>query len=203
MPGFLGRYLAGIWECTMPQSLLWWSEYTDTELYPEATRPTHRRERPCSAPTWSWLSVEGRVSTWGRGALTLARLLGFTYDLAGEDTYGPCKKASITLLGKVELVEIDLKPHEKKPAYLLGRPGINEHFDFLSDTNPFEFSLQEVKQAQIIALQVGFSPSPLGSHNCIILKLNPGFSRDYVRLGIADCGDNWFSSNERHIITVI
>jgi Heterokaryon incompatibility protein (HET) len=40
MPPFLGRYLAGIWECTLPNGLLWWSEYTNSKLYPSGSK-TH------------------------------------------------------------------------------------------------------------------------------------------------------------------
>lgn len=204
MPEILGRYLAGIWECTLPQNLLWWSEYTDVKLYPELSKATHKRKKPSSVPTWSWLSIEGRVSTWGRGLITTVEVLGFKYTLSGKDPYGACEEASIMLSGKAEHVEIVLDSVlETATTYYVRRPGVDEHFDFLSDTNPFEFCLEELKGSQIIALQVGISPGSSKPHNCLILKLLLGSSAAYERLGIADCGYEWFPSQERRIITLV
>lgn len=60
MPDALGRYLAGIWECTLPEGLLWWSEFTNPKLYGPGTK-THWRAQPPCVPTWAWLSIEGCV----------------------------------------------------------------------------------------------------------------------------------------------
>lgn len=46
----LGTYLAGIWECSLPDGLLW------TTAHPSRSRPSQYR-----APSWSWASVEGEV----------------------------------------------------------------------------------------------------------------------------------------------
>ncbi|EON62855.1 hypothetical protein W97_02080 [Coniosporium apollinis CBS 100218] len=46
----LGTYLAGIWECSLPDGLLW------TTVHPSRSRPSQYR-----APSWSWASVEGLV----------------------------------------------------------------------------------------------------------------------------------------------
>lgn len=206
MPEILGRYLAGIWECTLPRSLLWWSEYTDRKLYPESPKATHERKQPCSVPTWSWLSIEGRVSTWGRGPITTADLLGFKYTLSGKDPYVACEEASIMLFGKVEHVEIVFDSvSESATTYSVRRPGFDEYFDFLSDTNPFEFCLEELRESQVIAFQVGISPGSSKPYSCLILKLLPGSSATYKRLGIADCGYEWFPSqvDQRRIVTLV
>ena len=83
LPPYLGRYLAGIWECTLPNGLLWWSEYTNPKLYPLGLK-THWRERPCPAPTWTWLSVEGRVSTWGMYGFSLVTTREVSYQVMSE-----------------------------------------------------------------------------------------------------------------------
>ena len=206
MPEILGQYLAGIWERTLPGSLLWWSEYTDAKLYPESLKATHERKKSSSVPTWSWLSIEGRVSTWGRGPITTVVLLGFKYTLSGKDPYGACEEASIILSGKAEHVDIVLNSvPESATTYSVRRPGVDEYFDFLSDTNPLEFGLEELKESQIIALQVGISSGCFKPYNCLILKLRllPGSSAAYERLGIADCGHEWFPSQEHRVITLV
>ncbi|CZR66430.1 uncharacterized protein PAC_16331 [Phialocephala subalpina] len=204
MPETLGRCLAGIWEYTLPRNLLWWSKYTDAKLHPESSKATHERKKPSSIPMWSWLSIEGRVSTWGRGPITTVELLGFTYILSDKDAYGACKGASIMLSGKAEYVEIVLHSvPEMAITYAVRRSGVDEYFDFLSDTNPFEFCLEELKGSQIIALQVGISPGNFARYNCLILKFLLGSSAAYERLGIADCGLEWFPSQERRIITLV
>jgi len=48
------RYHAGLWESHMPGSLLWWTLGGD--------RPRQEPESQSRPPSWSWASIEGRVS---------------------------------------------------------------------------------------------------------------------------------------------
>ena len=48
-----GRYLAGLWEDSLFEDLMWWVTETDS---PQARRPKEWR-----APSWSWASIEGRI----------------------------------------------------------------------------------------------------------------------------------------------
>lgn len=112
------------------------------------------------------------------------KLLGSTYTLSSQDPYGACGEASIVLSGKAEHVEIVLDPvPETAASYFVRRLGVDEYFDFLTDTNPFEFSSEELKRSQIIALQIGEFPGSPKPYSCLILKLLPGSSATYERLG--------------------
>lgn len=74
----LGDYLAGIWEYTLPKGLFWWSD--TTHLTPCSSRnATHWRDKTHNIPTWSWLSIEGRVCTWGRIHTSLIDILNVSY----------------------------------------------------------------------------------------------------------------------------
>jgi hypothetical protein len=191
MPGILGQYLAGIWSFTLPGALLWWSEYTNPVLHLESHKKSHCRKRPCSIPTWSWLSIEGRVSTWGRNPQTTVRILDIPYALARKDPYGPCKDASIVIDGMLVPVEIIAEPAGDEPtAHSIRRPSTQEPFRLLSDTNPLEFSNEELSQSKIMALQ--FSSSVADRCSCIILKLVSGTPSTYERVGIAECPRIWF-----------
>jgi hypothetical protein len=48
-----GRYLAGLWEDSLFEDLMWWVTESDC---PQARRPKEWR-----APSWSWASIEGRI----------------------------------------------------------------------------------------------------------------------------------------------
>ncbi|CAL1702870.1 unnamed protein product [Somion occarium] len=52
-----GKYLAGLWEATLLEDLLWFKDYET--IFP---RPAKYR-----APSWSWASVEGRIIAYTTG----------------------------------------------------------------------------------------------------------------------------------------
>lgn len=201
MPNLLGRYLAGIWECTLPGGLLWWSEHTDPALYPERTL-THQRARQSCVPSWSWLSIDGRVSTWGRCSVPLVCILHVQYEPSQGDEYGPCRVGEILILGQTVLVEVasatlDDRPREKK----IKLPNINETFRFITDTNPFEFSDGDLKTSTLLALR--FSHSELSYVYAIIMRLVPGSGDRFERLGIAECPSEWFARQPPRIVTML
>jgi hypothetical protein len=198
MPGFLGRFLAGIWECTLPEGLLWWSEYTDLHLYPERT-VTHRRTRPCHVPSWSWLSVDGRVSTWGRCYVPLVTVEHVHYIPCEKDQYGSCAEGKIQVLGKTVNVEVTSTGHDGGTSGRAVRlPNSKDNFGFLTDTNPFELSDEDLETSSLLALRFAVG-GPFLVH-AIIMRLVPDSSGRFERLGIAQCPEEWFT---RHVPTSI
>jgi hypothetical protein len=190
MSGLLGKYLAGIWECTLPGGLLWWSEYTNPSLYPVGTK-THRRIRPPCVPTWSWLSVEGRVSTWGRCWMSLVCILHIHYTTSGNDPYGQCTEGAISILGQAVAVEVVNAKRGDGPSDKEVRiPGRDDSFDFTTDTSPFELSDEDLKTSALLALRFAAGSHPFV--HAIILRLVPGPGDRYERLGIATCPNEWF-----------
>lgn len=54
---FLGEYWAGMWQKLTTAQLNWQTNEHNTEyIVPHCTRPSEKR-----APSWSWMSLEGRV----------------------------------------------------------------------------------------------------------------------------------------------
>ncbi|KAK7946087.1 uncharacterized protein PG986_010408 [Apiospora aurea] len=89
----LGCYLAGLWEKSLVQDLLW---YVPSEV--KSTRPA-----ATPVPSWSWASVTGGSQQLGSLQATTAvdplELVSFRVDLAGPDEFGPIKHAEITVRG--------------------------------------------------------------------------------------------------------
>ena len=112
-PGMCRAYLAGIREDSLSHGLFWWSEFTNPKFYPLGAK-TRRRDKNHQIPTWSWLSIEGRVSTWGmsQACFIVVEILIVHYIPAKDgDDYGPCGEGIITLSSSgvpTEVVEAKL-----------------------------------------------------------------------------------------------
>jgi hypothetical protein len=99
--GFLkDEYFAGLWRKSLPQSLLW-SPYDEEDL----PNPGYRASRPLEyrAPSWSWASVDSRISSFLCRALPsepiYATILDISTSLSGPDPYGQVKSGRITIRG--------------------------------------------------------------------------------------------------------
>lgn len=58
---FLGRYIAGLWGSSLPYDMAWRVEH----LTPDLQRPNEYR-----GPSWSWVSVNAKVSFWKRAEMS-------------------------------------------------------------------------------------------------------------------------------------
>jgi hypothetical protein len=87
----LGKYYAGIWECELPQGLLW---ETMGEEY-DATVAI--RLKDYVAPSWSWVSISDASIKRSFDMKPFAKLVDISYELATKSPYGPLKSASLTL----------------------------------------------------------------------------------------------------------
>jgi hypothetical protein len=92
------QYLAGLWQQTLSFDLLWTLKYDS-----KAGRP------PYQAPTWSWASVNGTITSWMHTSYDLSqntilyRLESFdirTQDITDIHQIGALVSASLTLTGK-------------------------------------------------------------------------------------------------------
>jgi hypothetical protein len=201
-PGFLGQYLAGIWETTLPGGLMWESESTNSELVSGASGRTHWRDRSSSIPTWSWLSIEGRVNTRGRPAKSLVITEVISYVLASHDPYGACKEAIIQVTGVTVPVEIiDDCEKEGCTGKVLKLRGKRECCTLIPDTIPLELSQEQLGNLDLIALR--FSHAYFIYCNSMILVPAAGTNDKYERLGIGECPWEWFEGRKRQTLLLI
>lgn len=91
-------YLAGLWRCELPQSLVW-------NLRGTGTRPPVYR-----APSWSWAAVDGRVNMaqWlaNPDDILLSSLIAAETTPLGEDETGQVLTGSVTLKGPLVTVKL-------------------------------------------------------------------------------------------------
>ncbi|KAI1391913.1 uncharacterized protein F4822DRAFT_425132 [Hypoxylon trugodes] len=205
MPGELGRYLRGLWEDTLPRGLLWWSEYTDTNRFyhQDPQKPTHVRPKGTYIPSWSWLSVEGRVSTWGRGQQSLVTNMDICYNLLGEDPYGNFGETTITLTAKTSSIKIRFELENSSYPVYVQREGSEKKHLFLPDTQPFEFPAEELSKLHLVALQFSLDGityedprRPRLRINALILRREAEGSARCKRIGIADVTEEAFSDHD-------
>ncbi|KAF4498972.1 heterokaryon incompatibility [Fusarium agapanthi] len=207
--GMLGRYLCGIWEESLPHSLLWWSEFKDLERFPSPDQQTTTHFRPAirSIPSWSWLSIEGRVSTWGRAVNVIARVTNISFKLAGDDPYGECKEAAITLQGPTTPMRVGSSSQPgNTTAPVVFEPASCKEYQFDADTHPFEYADSDLSNIPTMAL--GFSISGFrdlggGELCCIILRQVSGKSDRYQRIGLAYLPSRLFASAKVRDVIVV
>ncbi|KAI1759897.1 heterokaryon incompatibility protein-domain-containing protein [Hypoxylon sp. FL1150] len=178
---------------TMPRNLLWWSEYANTELFPRQYlhEATHVRSKDKSIPSWSWLSIESRVSTWGKAPLTLALILNIRYTLATDNIYGACKEGEIQLLAKRSSIKVSMTTQED---------GLSLFEVHREDTRPFEYSEDELSGLQMIALQ--FSLTNITIESMILCRENKGPAK-CGRVGIAAVSEEIFKGARLEEVVLI
>lgn len=97
----MGRYLAGIWECQLPQALLW--EQRDGLLERQAS--VGARPLQYQAPTWSWASISSSalLASDKYDRLT-CKLVKADCKLVSQDPYGQVSYGYMRLVGPTTTV---------------------------------------------------------------------------------------------------
>lgn len=182
-PRAFGRYLYGIWEDTLPVSLLWWSETADDDHPAADSATTHFRPRGKSIPTWSWMSVEGRVSTWGRRGKVVVEVTKVPTTLTSCDRYGKYTDPSIILKGHISEVAIQTSPDRLSQSVMGLGSQITNKLD--ADTHPFEYSDEELRNSRFIAVQICSMPGLRKDGLFLVLRETEENDETYERVGIA------------------
>lgn len=203
----LGRYVCGMWEKTLPLHLLWWSEYKDTSKFPrgESHSPTHMRSTDRRIPSWSWLSIEGRVIIGEDVANLWLRITDIEYRLAGDDPFGECGYAAITIVGAVAPVEVSRRRRDGSSWLVVRGQDSNPGGTLLADTQPFEYSDEELAESRLVALRVGLSQArrPPRRIRCLILRQEPEDTNRYRRIGVANTYHDMFNGVEEESLVLV
>jgi hypothetical protein len=96
----LGRYIAGCWEKTFTNDILWGGGYAPT-------RQLFGRPRYWRSPTWSWASNNGFAHPPISLQTSKLMILSYDIELAGKDEFGELKSASV--MAATRLLECTLK----------------------------------------------------------------------------------------------
>lgn len=142
--------LAGLWRSQLPFQLLWRTLTSNTLDGREAGLDNDgpvRRPRPLRAPTWSWLSIEGRVQFYHTYTLGLAEEGSVTalctvqhvqVDESLRDGQSYVVEGRITLQGALHPIRLGNDGRLAPPltadanstefAYISASPSVQEHF---------------------------------------------------------------------------
>jgi hypothetical protein len=161
-----GRYIAGIWDNMMPKSLFWYTPYAHTD------RPVKYR-----GPSWSWISIDGRVG-YSPSGNCLCEILSVEYMLENAGAlYGAVHSATLHIKGPVLTVEWrytrqdrqrqeDEQPQEDLSEFRWSREDSNDPQDpkLIVYLDARE---QTTEWGEVVLLAYGFSNH--GLHYCIAL----------------------------------
>ncbi|KAK8070432.1 hypothetical protein PG997_010635 [Apiospora hydei] len=204
--GSLGCYLAGLWEKSLVQDLLWY--------VPSEVKSARREASP--VPSWSWASVTGGSQQLGSLQATTAvdplELVSFRVDLAGPDEFGPIKYAEITVRGLLALGSWTAVPGSASghrfaqyhPCRIIstgssGRTGggycIDADYDFLDA----EGSRRLEEGCTVFCLKTGFVFYQ--HHVCLILRPLNEERTAFERIGLLqtahkDDVDSWYEGGQ-------
>lgn len=157
----MGRYLAGIWENSLPQALLWKTMVGIVEKNWEKRRPTEYR-----APSWSWASVEAECRTWIPDPEDEVdfhcRILDVQCTLASQDPHGHVSDGYLLLSAPVFWAKFRYekwRDDRKEPKYMLHFNGHSEKLDEDVPLENKEGSIPDESLVLIAVLESSMVPS--------------------------------------------
>lgn len=187
--GIMGNYIAGMWGSWLHSCLLWYSDHRSTRKRGSATT-THIRPGQ-DIPTWSWLSVEGLVSTWGRNPINLMKIVSINHQMSINDPYAESNTASLVLEGRIVPVKLtaELKA-SVLDRYRIKTESTSRFGLLIPDTNPLEIASDLLPDMNFVAIEYSVCMPPL--LNCLILRRDSKSLNTFRRLGIAELHVSFF-----------
>lgn len=211
--GIMGTYVCGVWTQWLRQSLFWWSEYDRGASESRKQRPHKRNPQ---IPTWSWLSIQGHINTWGRDPNAVVLVTGFEVpedevpeDVNASSSYSSAKIGLRGFLCMVELTAIEEPAEEKN--FKIRRAGdeeLEKSARLMPDTiDDFEVPLEELSYRTFYVLR--YSPITISFRdqpeywNCLVLISSKSEIDVFRRIGIAEIKHDWFRNCVDRDITLV
>jgi Heterokaryon incompatibility protein (HET) len=171
-----GRYLAGLWEDTLVEDLLWHIDF-----------PSARPEK-WRAPSWSWASVDNEASyLYVRdGVQALCEVLRFQGTPLGLDSYGELSSAIITLAGLTAVVSHHGDSFENSfeseiHQFFVIKPGRQRSIRVDADYFWYRNGPSKVSDEYVYLFKLAKDPYYMYS---LILRCVDSSSETYERIGI-------------------
>jgi hypothetical protein len=127
----------------------------------------------------------------------LVKVLDVQYVLRGPDKYGPCTVGILHLAAR--MVDVQIIHGEGHRKWLVKRPDNCETCPFNADTNPSEYSVQDLDAYGVAAVEIACDDD---STDIIVVRLIQDKMHRYERLGIARCPKAWFIGADEHSISL-
>jgi hypothetical protein len=206
------RYLAGLWEDSLPKDLLWYTRARSRVFPGDDPNKLTVRPSPGRAPSWSWASVETTISydehPGFSPALTIhaANVTPVGCDIRGEIVVSGLL-ASVTVHQRTEATgsSVGLQVHGQKVAHLASYPD----YDWGSDE---EWWITEGQTLYCLYLGTTFDRPKTSTPDSeedifdsddklwfLILARFAHGDNAYQRVGIATLGGEYFKENAHFI----
>jgi hypothetical protein len=133
------------------------------------------------------------------------RITNIEYRLAGDDPYGECKYAAITIVGAVAPVEVSRRQRDGSSWLVVRGQDSKPGGPLLADTQPFEYFDEELAESRLVALRVSLSKvrRPLRRIHCLILRREPEETNKYRRIGLANICHDMFDGVEEESLVLV
>ncbi|KAK8119770.1 heterokaryon incompatibility protein-domain-containing protein [Apiospora kogelbergensis] len=197
----LGGYVAGLWENSLAQDLLW--------VVPPTRSCTRPEFRP--VPSWSWASVtSGVVWPYYWREMTAPsghiHVVSYHVELAGPDEFGPIQHAEMTVRGllaegswTVDSGSPDGKLIQYRPGYIgsTGTGGYEMYPDYTFSDALGSHHLEE--GCRVFCLKTGFEVNDC--YACLILRSLNEEQTGFERVGVLktapkDVVDSWYEEGQ-------
>ncbi|CAG8961512.1 hypothetical protein HYFRA_00013863 [Hymenoscyphus fraxineus] len=221
--GRKSRYLAGLWEQTLQDDLLWIIRTTSRSKKP--------RPFPPNAPSWSWASVETWVSYWDEILFTNVEAGDFEdqlpcehfceiqkceVSLSGADEFASISQGRLTISGQVRNCTL-----EREIGFHNGAENIVHYFSFSNTRLPMKSDYlldaegpgQTLPMTRVFCLRMSLIQE--GRKEMLIslvLKRSPDFPEYYERIGAliisgevgsVDPNGDLFRTSELKTLTIV
>ncbi|KAF5005842.1 hypothetical protein FDECE_7739 [Fusarium decemcellulare] len=191
----LGRYVAGLWQHTLPYDLIWYVKKGNRG----------KRSEKYTAPTWSWASTtaDSEMLRFARKTEEL-EVVNFDVDLAGPDEYGPINSAHLTLRGYSVIGSGKWDDKSGWRQYVrFGAEPETKAYPFQADYNYSESG----KEFPVYCMKTGFVGA--GYHVCLVLRPIDEKENIFERIGLmwevrAEDVESWFKDmQDKEAIKVV
>jgi hypothetical protein len=206
------RYVAGLWEDGLLDDLLW----TYLGKSPERLG---NYNRPFVAPSWSWLSVNGRVE-YGlvpKQATPKTKLIDLAVQPAGADPFGQIDSASLTVRGPMKNAAMLSEEPERSNLLCLGDGWADDDDSPIgvgyADFNPEDYnagglwSPDNCPNNNVSCLLLGEGEICVGLLLSVCRSYNQSphaFYRSYRRVGVFKIwASSWFTDARMETITIV
>jgi len=180
------RYLAGLWESSLPDALLWYVQAVEKRL---------PRPRKYQGPSWSWVSVNGKINAWshsildGVDAVTELQIVNAHIPLSSSDApFGALVHGALTVNGRLKSAEWKANsPYEERNSCLRTLHSDGSHrvlaLRMFPDAYEPDFDDNQWVPVFILLVMSDQYPDDPEHPDCWCIVLRPRGGDTYSRLG--------------------
>ncbi|KAJ9657442.1 hypothetical protein H2198_004317 [Neophaeococcomyces mojaviensis] len=190
-----GRYLAGMWESDLPQSLLWYPPMMRRELRKHVVRSP-------GVPTWAWPAVGMEIAPHiekHKEVRTVAEVLEVQCSPKTADPFGQVKGGHLLLKAPVVEVKLVEGDHEDYKALVAFDDDVQR---FWPDSYSTDYLPPDGSTVLCLGIQLDMRESHLQGFSCLILRSST-IDHEFLRIGKMNCPSRWAQRAETRTVKIL